>query len=189
MQRLVMLTSAVLLFVPLYLKSRKNQDTPVSAAFHALSSNRILVKVSGEVRHPGIYEVSANQLAVSVINLAEPVRSFQQSVHEFNYSRKLQNGMSLNLSNMSDGTSQVTLNQMTVAESIVLKIPLDISRMTLADFGSLPGVGPILAQRISEYRQKNGSIFHVEDLALVEGIGEKKYKELFGYFQLTENRH
>lgn len=188
MQRLVMLAAAVLLLVPLYLKSRKNQDIPASAAFHVLSSNRILVKVTGEVRHSGIYEVSANDLAINAIILAEPARSLRQSVDELNINRNLQNGTSLNLSYKSDGSYQVTVNQMTVAESIVLGIPLDISRMTLEDFDRLPGIGPTLAQRIIKYRQNNGGILHLEDLALVEGIGEKKYKELCGYFQLAENK-
>jgi competence protein ComEA len=52
-----------------------------------------------------------------------------------------------------------------------------------ADFDRLPGVGPALAKRIVEYRQNNGGILRVEDLLAIEGIGEKKYQQLHGYFQ------
>ena len=60
MRRVVMVACAALLFVPVLLKSRTSQELPDRAAFHVLSSGRVLVKVSGDVLHSGIYEVSAN---------------------------------------------------------------------------------------------------------------------------------
>jgi competence protein ComEA len=71
---------------------------------------------------------------------------------------------------------------MPVPERMVLGIPLDISVMSEADFDRLPGIGPALARRIVEYRQNNGGILRVEDLAAVQGIGEKKFNKLRAYF-------
>lgn len=42
----------------------------------------------------------------------------------------------------------------------------------------LPGVGPRMAARIVEYRQKNGPFKKIEDLMNVRGIGEKNFLKL-----------
>jgi competence protein ComEA len=43
---------------------------------------------------------------------------------------------------------------------------------------SLPGVGPVLAGRIIEYRQGIGSFRTVDDLRSVKGIGKKKFERV-----------
>lgn len=44
----------------------------------------------------------------------------------------------------------------------------------------LPGIGPVLAQRIIEFRRQNGSFQTVSDLVRIKGIGEKKMEKLHG---------
>jgi len=41
---------------------------------------------------------------------------------------------------------------------------------------SLPGIGPVLSERIVEYRDKNGLFSSIEDIREVSGIGEKKFE-------------
>lgn len=183
MRRVVLIACAALLFLPVYLKSRTNQEISGRTAFRALSSGRVTVKVSGDVLHPGIYEVPVNSLAVSVINMAEPSCSLKQYKAGSAAARPLSNGSAVKFSVLPDGSSLLAVNQMTVPERLVLGIPLDISTMSEADFGRLPGIGASLAGRIAVFRQNNGGILHVEDLAAIEGIGEKKYKVLRAYFQ------
>ncbi len=97
--------------------------------------------------------------------------------------RPLLNGSAVTLVQQADGSHLLTVDQMTASERMVLGIPLDISTMNEADFDRLPGIGPALAKRIVEYRQKNGGILSVGDLAAIEGIGEKKYNTIRAYFQ------
>ncbi|MEI7817041.1 MAG: helix-hairpin-helix domain-containing protein, partial [Desulfuromonadales bacterium] len=82
----------------------------------------------------------------------------------------------------SERLQLMTLEQMTVSERLVLNIPLDISSMSEIDFDRLPGIGPSLANRIIMHRQNNGGILRLEDLVSIEGIGEKKYKNIKKYF-------
>jgi competence protein ComEA len=56
--------------------------------------------------------------------------------------------------------------------------PLNLNTATQAQLESLPGIGPAAAQRILEYRQKNGSFKKIEDLMNVKGIGEKSFLKL-----------
>ena len=188
MRRVVMIACAALLFVPVALKSRKSQDIPALTAFRALSSGRVSVKVSGDVVHPGVYEVPANSLAVSAIKMAEPLRPLEHCKIDATAVRPLMNGSAIILAAQPDGSLLLTGDHMTVPERMVLGVPLDITIMSEADFDRLPGIGPALAKRITEYRQKNGGILRVDSLTAVEGIGEKKYKMIRPYFQVTVNK-
>jgi comEA protein len=55
---------------------------------------------------------------------------------------------------------------------------LNLNTATLAQLETLPGVGPSLAGRIIEYRQKNGPFKKVEELMNIRGIGEKNFLRL-----------
>ena len=55
---------------------------------------------------------------------------------------------------------------------------VNINTATQAQLESLPGLGPKVAERIIEYRQKNGVFKKVEDLMNVKGIGEKNFLKL-----------
>jgi competence protein ComEA len=182
-----MVVCAALLFVPVAIKSRTNKETPVRSAFRALSSGRVSVKVSGEVLHPGIYEVPANSLAAGVIKMADPLQPMKRYNTDSSAARPLLNGAAVWLLKQPGGQLLLTVGEMSVPERLVLGVPLDITTMNEADFERLPGIGPALARRISVYRQKNGGMLRVEDLAAVEGIGEKKYRTILGCFQHNEN--
>ena len=51
---------------------------------------------------------------------------------------------------------------------------LSLNRATETELQSLPGVGPVLAQRIVAYREQNGRFEDVEELLEVPGVGEQK---------------
>jgi competence protein ComEA len=55
---------------------------------------------------------------------------------------------------------------------------LNLNTATLAQLETLPGVGPALAGRIIEYRQKNGPFKKVEELMNIRGIGERNFLKL-----------
>ena len=56
--------------------------------------------------------------------------------------------------------------------------PLDLNAATATALDALPGIGPGLAQRIVEHRERNGPFRSVEQLDDVPGIGPATYAEL-----------
>jgi comEA protein len=56
--------------------------------------------------------------------------------------------------------------------------PINLNTATLADLDRLPGVGPVLAQRILDARDAQGGFKAVSDLRKVDGIGDARYKQL-----------
>ncbi len=59
-----------------------------------------------------------------------------------------------------------------------LSEPLDLNRATLDELIALPGIGPVLARRIIEYREAHGGFQSVEELLEVRGIGPKKLAQI-----------
>ena len=60
----------------------------------------------------------------------------------------------------------------------VLLLILNLNTATVKDLEALPGVGPVLAKRIVEFRQKKGGFRRVEELLAVPGISERKWKAI-----------
>lgn len=58
---------------------------------------------------------------------------------------------------------------------------VNVNTASATELERLPGVGPTVAQRIVEHREKNGAFKSVEDLMLVRGIGEKSFERIKPY--------
>lgn len=55
---------------------------------------------------------------------------------------------------------------------------VNLNTATAAQLEGLPGIGPKTAERIVEYRQKNGGFKKIEELMNVRGVGEKSFLKL-----------
>ncbi len=56
--------------------------------------------------------------------------------------------------------------------------PVDLNAATAADLDGLPGIGPVLAERVIAWREEHGGFTSVEQLREVSGLGDKKYEAL-----------
>jgi competence protein ComEA len=75
--------------------------------------------------------------------------------------------------------SVITAQQVPAPAAPAPAAPLvNINTAAAADLEKLPGVGPAMAARIIEYRQKNGAFKKTEELMNVKGIGEKSFLTL-----------
>jgi len=55
---------------------------------------------------------------------------------------------------------------------------VNINQATVEQLTAINGIGPVMAKRIVEFREKNGAFKKVEDLLSVPGIGEKKLEKM-----------
>jgi competence protein ComEA len=138
---------------------------PPETAQRVVVRDTVTVHVSGAVAHPGLVEVqpparvadaivaaggALPSAALGGVNLAAPISDGQHI--------EIPSGTTVSA---GSGSGKVALNSADVQE-----------------LQRLPGVGPVLAQRIFEYREQNGPFQTIEDLLDVSGIGESKLAAL-----------
>lgn len=65
---------------------------------------------------------------------------------------------------------------------------VDVNKATAQELANVPGIGPSIAGRIVEFREKNGPYERLEDLMKVRGIGEKSFQKLRPHLTVTKAR-
>ena len=73
-----------------------------------------------------------------------------------------------------------------VALAGAMQEKVDLNKADAQKLESLPGVGPALALRIIQHREKNGPFRRIEDLMNVRGFGSKKFAALEKYLILSQ---
>ena len=69
-------------------------------------------------------------------------------------------------------------NTRSVPAAAQASAPVNLNTANAAQLESLPGISKATAERIIEYREKNGGFKKIEDLMNVRGIGEKSFLQL-----------
>ena len=86
-----------------------------------------------------------------------------------------------------DDNSDLEYIQNTAGENVIVtdsgsnSILVNINTATEAELTKLPGVGSSTANKIIDYRNKNGNFKNIEDLKNVNGIGNAKFESLKEY--------
>ena len=63
---------------------------------------------------------------------------------------------------------------------------VDINRGSVEELQRLPGIGPVLAERIIRYRREHGKFGSIHDIQNVKGIGEKRFAQLEPYIHIDD---
>ncbi len=138
------------------------------------------VHVAGEVLRPGVYELPFGSIVQDAIDAAGGM-SDEASQDRVNLAAALEDGQQVYVPEYSE-VAPSNPNPGSVTGSVTEQI--SINTASAPELERLPGIGPVLAQRIVEYREQNGPFQRLEDLLDVEGIGPSKLENLQDYVRV-----
>jgi len=133
---------------------------------------KVTVDVAGGVKSPGVYELPANSRVMDAITAAGGARPGTDT-SDINLARIIKDGEQIYVDLVTTTGSNVTGSSARVVKK--KSGPININRATAGELDALPGIGPVLASRIIDYRKANGPFTSVDDLLKVSGIGSAKF--------------
>lgn len=137
------------------------------------SPQSLVVAVTGRVRKPGLVRLAPGARVADAIEAAGGVLP-DTDLSAVNLARKVADGELIAVAVPGlPAAGEVGGDGGPAAGGLV-----NLNTATLAQLDALPGVGPVLAQRILDHRARHGEFRGVGDLRQVEGIGESKYAQL-----------
>jgi competence protein ComEA len=146
-----------------------DRATVVASPTAAAGGGVVVVDVQGRVRRPGIVRLRAGSRAVDAVRAAGGVVR-GASTSGLNLARVLSDGEQLVVGATLDAPPNAGSPSAQAGSPLV-----DLNAATLEQLDALPGVGPVLAQRIIDFRQEHGRFSSVEELQEVPGIGPAKF--------------
>jgi competence protein ComEA len=154
------------------------------------SPERLVVDVVGQVARPGVVTVPGGSRVVDVLAAAGGALA-TADVQRLNLARLVADGEQLFVPKPGEtpppllGTVGGAAPGVPAAGSggagsgsASAAGPIDLNSATLAALDTLPGVGPVLAQRILDWRTQHGRFTTVDELGEVSGIGDKLLEQL-----------
>ncbi|MGI5118473.1 helix-hairpin-helix domain-containing protein [Marinactinospora thermotolerans] len=141
-------------------------------------SGRVTVHVGGEVNEPGVVSLPSGARVTDAIEAAGgPLPGTDTGL--LNLARPLTDGEQVLVGvTPSPGALPSGVGAVSGVPGSPADAPIDLNTATVEQLDALPGVGPVLAGRIAEYRAANGGFTSVEQLREVTGIGERRFDEL-----------
>lgn len=171
---------------------------------------KIVVDVSGAVRNPCVVTLSNGSRVNDAIKAAGGPTAYAD-LEPLNLAEKLQDGMKIDVPRKgspppvsrrpvrrtrsigahvrtdtptTNQTSETSAQYPSEALPPSSEGPISLNRSSEAQLEEIPGIGPVLARRIVQYRQMHGGFASVEQMLEIEGIGPKKFEKMRPYLTL-----
>lgn len=154
--------------------ARGHSEPIVIAPPIVLAPPKVMVDVAGAVKTPGVYELPANSRVLDAITAAGGAKPGTDT-SDINLARVVKDGEQIYVEPPVIAVSNQRIAPVRVAKR--RSGPININRATAGELDTLPGIGPVLASRIIEYRKTNGPFITIEDLQKVSGIGSAKFAQ------------
>jgi competence protein ComEA len=144
----------------------------------------VTVHVVGQVKRPGVLHVPGGSRVADAVAAAGGAGAGADP-SAINLARVVVDGEQIRvpkLGEQSVGSGAVVAGTGTSsvgsADGSTAGVLVNLNSASVADLDQLPGVGPVLAQRIVDWRAEHGRFASVDELGEVSGIGDKIFAQL-----------
>lgn len=151
-----------------------------SASPSPTPSGSVVVDVAGKVRRPGVATLPAGSRVVDAIRHAGGARH-GVDLSTLNLARVLADGEQILVGVAPAGGIAASASSQPGATGAAT---INLNAATLDQLDTLPGVGPVTAQKILDWRTAHGSFTAIDELLEVDGIGEKTLADMAPHLTL-----
>jgi len=172
-KRALLVAGSLLLLFSLFIVFRGNTEASAAPDVTPITvvEPEIFVDVAGAVNKPGVYSLTGKSRVIDAIKAAGDSAP-GADLSTINLARILNDGEQIYVDSTVVYRSGVRVSKP------IHTGPININRATAKQLDALDGIGPVIAQRIVDYRKKNGSFISIDDLQKVSGIGAAKFAQI-----------
>ena len=156
----------------------------------SVAPGAVLVHVAGAVRRPGLYEFPPGARIADAIEAARGVKP-GVDLDVLNLAEPLVDGQKIEVARrgpasptLSSGTTTSSIPGATTSSATTPSAPINLNTADQAALESIPGVGPVTATAILEYRTQIGAFTSIDQLLDVSGIGPATLESIRPYVTL-----
>jgi len=149
----------------------------------------VVVHVSGAVKQAGVYRLAPASRVADAIEQAGGATE-HADLDALNLAEPIQDGQKIHVPRKGEvsapavasvAPSRSPRSAPQAAATATTQFPINLNTATADQLEAIPGIGPVLAQRIIEYRQTHGRFQSVDELLEVRGIGSKRLESMRPY--------
>jgi competence protein ComEA len=172
-KRALLVMGLLILLLSVFIVARGNSqpNEAMQVVPITISEPEIFVDVTGAVNKPGVYTLTGKSRVIDAIKAAGDSAP-GADLSTINLARVLNDGEQIYVDSTVVNSKGVRVSK------AVRSGPININRATARQLDALDGVGPVIAQRIVDYRKINGSFLTIDDLQKVSGIGAAKFAQI-----------
>ena len=152
-------------------------------------SAEVVVHVSGAVKKSGVYRLAPESRVADAIEQAGGATE-HADLDALNLAEPIQDGQKIHVPRKDEVSAPAVASVAPLrsprsapqaAAAATTQFPINLNTATAEQLEAIPGIGPVLAQRIIEYRQTHGRFQSVDELLEVRGIGPKRLENMRPY--------
>ena len=172
-KRALLVIGSLILLLSVFIVARGNSqpNEAIQVVPITIAEPEIFVDVTGAVNKPGVYTLTGKSRVIDAIKAAGDSAP-GADLSTINLARVLNDGEQIYVDSTIVNRDGVRVSK------AVRSGPININRATARQLDALDGVGPVIAQRIVDFRKINGSFLTIDDLQKVSGIGAAKFAQI-----------
>ena len=136
------------------------------------AASKLVVHVAGAVHRPGLYRLAEGKRVADAVARAGGATAPADTA-AINLAAPLADGIQVLIPSRVAGAAGAAAGSDGAPGRRV-----SLSSATFADLDALPGIGPVTAQKILDYRAQHGGFSSVDDLDAISGIGPARIEQL-----------
>jgi competence protein ComEA len=137
----------------------------------------VVVDVVGAVRQPGLYRLPQGSRIADAVARAGGTTG-KAELAQVNLAAPLADGEQVVVPKRGAAGATAAPSGSGAGTGAGPTAPVQLSTATLEQLETLPGIGPVMAQKILDYRTKHGAFSSADELDAVSGIGPKRLDQL-----------